>query len=188
MAEEEVKKEAKSEKPAKKGFNFKIILIGLPLFIVQLVLVYFITANFLVKSAPASSEKHEGENVEHSESDEAEESEDSEHSGEGEEGKSATQIFSIEDLIINPAGTSGQRLLLLSVGFGVANEEKATLLKDNEIVIKDMILNSMSQKSLSELSRVELKDSLKIEIANQVNKLLPKANIKNVYFSKYVLN
>ncbi|MBK8945021.1 MAG: flagellar basal body-associated FliL family protein [Ignavibacteriae bacterium] len=191
MAEEE-KKEAKSEKPAKKGFNFKVILIGLPLFIVQLVLVYFITANFLVKSAPAANEKHEGENVEHAESDEAEEgeeSEDSEHSEEGDEhGKSGNQIFSIEDLIINPAGTSGQRLLLLSVGFGVSNEEKATMLKENEVVIKDMILNSMSQKSLSDLSRVELKDSLKIEIANQVNKLLPKAKIKNVYFSKYVLN
>ncbi|MBK7104438.1 MAG: flagellar basal body-associated FliL family protein [Ignavibacteriae bacterium] len=178
MAEEEVKKESKPEKPAKKGFNFKIILIGLPLFIIQLVLVYFITANFLVKSAPALHDKAEGENVEHAESEEE---------GEG-HADSTMQIYSIEDLIINPAGTSGQRLLLLSVGFGVANEEKATLLRSNEIVIKDMILNSMSQKSLSDLSRVELKDSLKLEIADQVNKMLPGAKVKNVYFSKYVLN
>ncbi len=52
MAEEEAKKEEKEKK--KKGFNFKVILIGLPLFVVQLVLVYFITATFLVKTAPAS--------------------------------------------------------------------------------------------------------------------------------------
>ena len=32
--------------------------------------------------------------------------------------------FNIEDLIINPAGTNGQRLLLLSIGFGVDDEEK----------------------------------------------------------------
>lgn len=186
MADEEAKKEAKAEKPAKKGFNIKIILFGLPLFIVQLVLVYFITANFLVKSAPESHKNSEGEQVENSDSSESEETEESE----GEEGKekSPVQIYSIDDLIINPAGTSGQRLLLLSVGFGVANEEKVTMLKENEIVIKDLILNSMSKKSLADLSRVELKDSLKIEIMGQVNKLLPKAKIKNVYFSKYVIN
>ncbi|MBI1932565.1 MAG: flagellar basal body-associated FliL family protein [Ignavibacteriales bacterium] len=192
MADEEAKKEAKAEKPAKKGFNIKVILFGLPLFIIQLVLVYFITANFLVKSASESHKNSEGEQVENSDSSESEDTEESESSeeSEGEEGKgkSPVQIFSIDDLIINPAGTSGQRLLLLSVGFGVSNEEKVTMLKENEIVIKDLILNSMSQKSLAELSRVELKDSLKIEIMGQVNKLLPKAKIKNVYFSKYVIN
>mgnify|MGYP001813698489 CR=1 FL=1 len=62
MAEEKEKKE-------KKGFNFKVILIGLPLFVVQLVLVYFITATFLVKSAPDSHASADSTNVEEHEED-----------------------------------------------------------------------------------------------------------------------
>ena len=91
-------------------------------------------------------------------------------------------------MIINPAGTSGRRLLLLSVGFGVSDEEKVNVLKENEVFITDMILNIVSQKTISSLSKIELKEFLKIEIAQKVNRALPKAKIKSVYFSKYVLN
>jgi len=181
MAEEATKEEKKesSEVKSKKGINFKIILFGLPLFIIQLVLVYFITATFLVKNTSGS---HEGSNSEKVE-------EGSGEHEEGEEGSSSAQhIFSIEDLIVNPAGTSGQRLLLLSVGLGVNDEEKTNILKENEIVIKDMILNTVSQKTLKTLSKIELKDSLKKEIAHNINEALPNAKVKNIYFSKYVLN
>ncbi len=182
MAEEKEKK----DKTEKKGFNFKVILIGLPLFVVQLVLVYFITATFLVKSAPASFSKHDSENVEeHEDEDEDEEEHEDE---EGEEGHTAQHIFNIEDLIINPAGTSGQKLLLLSVGFGVKSEEKLAMLKENEVIIKDMVINTVAQKSLGVLSRIELKDSLKLELKHKINKAYPKAKVKNIYFSKYLIN
>jgi flagellar FliL protein len=178
MADEEAKIEEKKEKPAKKGFNFKVILIGLPLFIIQLVLVYFITATFLVKSPELKGETSNAETEQNSE----------DVGKEGESTHEAAHIYTIEDLIINPAGTNGQRLLLLSVGFGVPTEEKAAVIKDNEVVIKDLILNTVSQKTLSTLSSADQKDSLKIELASKINNLLPKADIESVYFSKYVLN
>lgn len=174
MPEEEVNQEAKKEK---KGLNLKVIFIGLPLFIVQLVLVYFITATFLVKSTPISTESGEKSDAEATE----------EVSNDGAE-HTPQKIFNIEDLIINPAGTSGQRLLLLSIGFGVGGDEELTLLQNNEVVIKDMVINTVSQKSLGTLSRIELKDSLKVELANKINETYPKAKVKNVYFSKYLIN
>ena len=180
MAEEEAKVEKKEEK--KKGFKFKVILIGLPLFVVQLVLVYFITATFLVKSAPSSFVGENGELVDEngeiiSEDEDEEEKE-----------EEVQKIFNIEDLIINPAGTNGQRLLLLSIGFGVGDETKLTLLQENDVVIKDLIINAVSQKTLGMLSKIELKDSLKVELAGKINDAFPKAQIKNVYFSKYLIN
>ncbi|PID62471.1 MAG: flagellar basal body protein FliL [Ignavibacteriae bacterium] len=175
MADKETKEE-KNVKSKKKGFNFKIILIGLPLFIVQLVLVYFITVTFLVDVSSV-----EGKNKEHTE-ETAEEEED-------EEGEHAPQhIFSIDDLIINPAGTNGQRLLLLSIGFGSTSEEGLNLLKENEVIIKDIIISTVSRKNLRTLSQIELKDSLKVELAHKVNDVYPEADIKNVYFSKYLIN
>ena len=98
------------------------------------------------------------------------------------------KIFNIEDLIINPAGTSGQRLLLLSLGFGVADDDKLNTLKENEVIIKDMVINTVSQKTLGTLSRIELKDSLKVELAQKINQAYPQVKIKNVYFSKYLIN
>jgi flagellar FliL protein len=176
MAEEEAKKETNQGK-SKKGINFKVILVGLPLFVIQLVLVYFITANFLVKTT-LDTEPAENSNVANENLDEN-----------SEESESTTQqIFNIEDLIINPAGTSGQRLLLMSIGFGVSDEEKLNLLRENEVVIKDMVINTVSQKSLATLSKIELKDSLKVELAEKINSSFPQADIKNVYFSKYLIN
>ncbi len=171
------KKEEKVEKTEKKGLNAKVFLIGLPLFIVQLVLVYFITANFLVKTVPVPPgyDKHEDQEQV------ADEEESEEEEGE-------QKIFTIKDLIINPAGTNGQRLLLLSVGFAVNGEENFKKIEENEVVLKDVILGTMSTKTLAELNQRELKDSLKAEIFEKVKEAMPKPKIKKVYFSKYVLN
>ena len=176
-AKKEAPKKEAVKKEEKKGLNAKVFLIGLPLFIIQLVLVYFITANFLVKTVPVPPglDKH-GEQEEVAAEEESEE----------EEGEQ--KIFTIKDLIINPAGTNGQRLLLLSVGFAVNGEENFKKIEENEVVLKDVILGTMSTKTLAELNQRALKDSLKAEIFEKVRAAMPKPKIKKVYFSKYVLN
>lgn len=174
------KKEEKTEKTEKKkGINKKVFVIGLPLFIVQLVIVYFVTVNFLVK--PAAITKGE-EKVETKQSKEAEESSDESE----DEGKSF--IFPIKDLIINPARTGGKRLLLLSVGFDVSSEEAKKTLEEKEMALRDMIISTLSRKTLSELSGPSQKDSLKSELSSHLKKIVPKLKVKHVYFSKYVIN
>ena len=173
--EEAAGNEEKAAPEKKKGLNLKVIFIGLPLFIIQLVLVYFITANFLVKTVPGQPGHGDAQHVE-----EAEE--------ESEEEEGELKIFTIKDLIINPAGTNGQRLLLLSVGFSVYGEEKFKKLEESEVILTDVVLSTLSVKTLSELSKVESKDSLKVELHNKIKEAMPKSSVKNVYFSKYVLN
>ena len=170
--------EDKVSAPAKKGLSAKVFMIGLPLFIIQLVLVYFITANYLVKTVPGGYPmgKDGSEHV-----DEHDEEEEEEEEGE-------LKIFTIKDLIINPAKTNGQRLLLLSVGFSVIGEENFKKIEEREVILTDVILNTLSIKTLKELSQVTAKDSLKIELHSKIKEVMPKPKIKNVYFSKYVLN
>ena len=177
MADKKEEKIEKTEK--KKGINKKVFVIGLPLFIVQLVIVYFVTVNFLVKPAAVTNGE---EKVETKQSKAAEES-----SGESEdEGKSF--IFPIKDLIINPARTGGKRLLLLSVGFDVSSEEAKKTLEEKEMALRDMIISTLSRKTLSELSGPAQKDSLKSELSSHLKKIVPKLKVKHVYFSKYVIN
>ena len=113
MADEQ-EKQVETTSGKKSGFNIKVLIIGIPLFIIQLVAVYFITANFLLSKMQSSSnqEKAKSEEVK---------SENSE--GENKKVEFGKFIYVVDDLIINPANTDGKRLLLSSLGFDVASKE-----------------------------------------------------------------
>lgn len=169
-----------SEK-SKKSINPKIFIVGLPLFVLQLVIVYFVTANILLtkfESAPVKK----GENVE------AAEGTKDDTSGENSEAEIGKNIFPIEDIIVNPTGTNGQRLLLVSLAFDVASAEQLEALKQKEVIVKDMVISTLSSKSMGELSAVGQKENLKTEIAGGLANLLPDIKVNSVYFSKYVIN
>ena len=166
-----------------KSFNPKVFIIGLPLFVVQLVIVYFVTANILLTKFDSSSVKKDGEKVDAVEENAQDTSEES-----GANVEIGKNILSIEDVIVNPTGTNGQRLLLVSMALDVATEEQLASLKQKEIVVKDMVISTLSSKSMGALSAVGQKDSLKVEISEGLKALFPKIKINSVYFSKYVIN
>lgn len=155
----------------------KMFLIGLPIFVVQLVVVYFITANVLIKShqAPLQSDNAKQEAA-------AAESKESQASGEV--GKF---IFPVEDIIINPAGTDGKRLLLLSLGLDVGKEEHNNELKSKEVLVKDIVISVLSSKKVEQLSESTYKDSLRVEITGVLKTRIPNVKINDIYFSKYIL-
>jgi flagellar protein FliL len=183
MAEEEKKQEqpeASTEpEPIKKSsfFNQKAILIGLPLFIIQLVAVYFITANFLLNRVEGSTPKGAGTKTEKKD-------EKANASNKVELGKF---IFLIEDVIVNPAGTEGKKLLLASIGFDLSSEVEQQELKSKEVLVKDVIVSTLSSKSLEQLSDSSYRDKLKNEIGQKVINLIPDLKLNAVYFSKYII-
>ena len=182
MAEEEKKQEQPVDNPEpeeiKKSsfFSQKVILIGLPLFIVQLVAVYFITANFLLNRVEGSTPNGSRANTENTS--------EKEGSNKIELGK---YIFLIEDVIVNPAGTEGKKLLLASIGFDLSNENEQNELKSKEVLVKDVIVSTLSSKSLEQLSDSSYRDKLKNEIGQKVTTLIPDLKLNAVYFSKYII-
>lgn len=182
MAEEEKKQEQPVDNPEpaelKKSsfFSQKVILIGLPLFIVQLVAVYFITANFLLNRVEGSTPNGSRANSENTS--------EKEGSNKIELGK---YIFLIEDVIVNPAGTEGKKLLLASIGFDLSNENEQNELKSKEVLVKDVIVSTLSSKSLEQLSDSSYRDKLKNEIGQKVTTLIPDLKLNAVYFSKYII-
>ncbi|MBU2492262.1 MAG: flagellar basal body-associated FliL family protein [Bacteroidetes bacterium] len=189
MAKENENIEGQLEDPiglkddSKKSLNPKVFIIGLPLFVVQLIIVYFVTANILLTKQESAPSKTKGENTE-AVGNELNDSSDEN----GQNIELGKNIFSIEDIIVNPTGTNGQRLLLVSMAFDVATEEQLATIGKKEVIIKDMVISTLSSKSMSELSAVGQKDSLKAEISKGLTTLLPKIKINSVYFSKYVIN
>jgi len=180
--EEQLEDPIEVSEKSKKSINPKVFIIGLPLFVLQLVIVYFVTANILLTKFESAPLK-EGEKVEAV----TEEEQDS-SAEDGENIELGKNIFSIEDVIVNPTGTNGQRLLLVSMAFDVASEEQLKTMEQKEIIVKDMVISTLSSKTMSELSAVGQKDSLKVEISKSLAALLPKIKVNSVYFSKYVIN
>jgi flagellar FliL protein len=161
---------------SKKSINPKVFLIGLPLFILQLIIVYFVTTNILLTKFENNPQALSGEH--------AAESEDDEHSEEA----LGQHIFSIEDIIVNPAGTNGQRLLLVSLGVDVGSEEEYNTLVSKEFLVKDVVISTLSEKTMNLLGRVGTKDSLKVEISEKLANTIPSIKVNQIYFSKYVIN
>jgi flagellar FliL protein len=165
----------KSEK--KGGLNLKILLFGLPLFIVQLVAVYFITANILLSRIQSNNSAATQNPVENKTA------------------KPTTTkpvelgkfIYVPEDLIINPANTDGKRLLLSSLGFDVSTEQDLQTLKAKDFVLKDAVISVMSSKGLEQLGSTSYRDTLRIEITKRLSQVIPDVKINTIYFSKYIL-
>lgn len=179
-------------KAAKKPsvFNPKVLIIGLPIFIVQLVAVYFITANVLLSghSKSSDSEEPKTEEVTEEKSEGSEESKEGEKK-EGKEGENAGSalIFALDDMIVNPANTNGKMLLLASLGLAVESEESKKSLEEKQVIVKDAVISVLSSKNVGQLSSSTYRDTLKTEILKNLSTQLPGSKVNNIYFSKFII-
>lgn len=173
---------SKAEVKPKSKFNPKILIFGLPIFVVQLIVVYFITANILMKKMDGKTTEPALKNETSEVVAENDEESDTAKLNYGE------HIFLIEDIIVNPANTQGQQLLLSSVAFDVPEEAFQKELEKKQILVKDLIISILASKSISQLSNVSFKDSLRIEISEKVQETVGNMKINKVYFSKYIIN
>lgn len=167
-------------------FKPKVLLIGLPIFIVQLVAVYFITANILLSGHTKSSSETEAGKTENA-------TEQSHGENSGKEGELETTvntaglIYSLDDLIVNPANTNGKMLLLASLGLSIESEESKKMLEEKQVVVKDAVISVLSSKSVSQLGSATYRDTLKVEILKNLSVQLPGSKVNNIYFSKFII-
>jgi len=166
-------------------FNPKVLMIGLPIFIVQLVAVYFITANILMPGSLSNTTSEKDKTEETTEATE-------EKSGEIKEGTtsetgSSGLIFSVDDMIVNPAQTNGKMLLLASLGLSVENEESKKVMEEKQVIVKDAIISVLSSKNVTQLSSSAYRDTLKTEILKNLAVQMPGSKVNNIYFSKFII-
>ncbi len=172
------KNEEKQTKPAKSGINKKIFIFGIPVFMVQLVAVYFITANILMKKFESKAAVGGRDSTLVGQADTLHKK------PKVELGKF---IFPVDDVIVNPSGTDGKRLLLTSLGIDIRTDKMMEELKTREALVKDVIISTLSSKNVEQLNNTSYRDSLKVQIADRLTKLIPSVGINTVYFSKYII-
>ena len=93
----------------------------------------------------------------------------------------------LQGIVVNPAGTDGQRYLLVNAGFEMKDPATVEELGTREIVVRDAIVGILSRQTVPELSDVRRRDALKAEILAAVNETLREGEVKRFYFTQYVL-
>ncbi len=156
----------------KKLSVMKMIVIGIPLFLVQVVIVYFLVIKFI---GTTSTQVEKPDAV----STTVNEQSPTQQSGEN--------IFVIKDIIINPAGTNGNRYLLTTIGLEASNRAAYSELMQKELQVRDILNTLLTSKTLLELVDVTKREALRAEIGKRVTAILKQGTVTNVYFSKYII-
>ena len=128
--------------------------------------------------APASPKPPEAAKAHDSD---AEASHDSAHKAE------PSPIYSVDNLVLNPAGSNGTRFLLVSVALEAKDEGTVAELKGRDAELRDAILRMFGTKTVEQVSEASARDGLRAELLTAISKLAPPGAIRKVYFPQFVI-
>ena len=111
------------------------------------------------------------------------------------------QIYLLEDIIVNPAGTRGSRYLSVSVGVEMnapASQEGAagghgggeaalSPLDSKKPQLRDALIGILSAKTIVQLTTVEEKELIRQEILATFREILNPEPVHQIYFVDFVL-
>ena len=95
--------------------------------------------------------------------------------------------YSIENLIINPAESRGERYLLISITFEMDNSTALSQIENKNAQIVDRINTLLSQRTVSQVKSINDRIEIKKEIIMIINELLNQKAVRNLYFTKFVM-
>lgn len=96
-------------------------------------------------------------------------------------------MYQIENLTVNPKGTRGMRFAVFEFSLEVPGEETVLELDKYKTVLIDNYIKYFRSRSIVELSKDSMTDSLKLDIARITNEVLGEKVVQNVYFTRFVL-
>ncbi len=100
----------------------------------------------------------------------------------------APPLYTIADLVLNPAGSGGTRFLMLSVAFDMKDSASVELIKQRDAEIKDAVLALVGAKTVEQLAEVSSREPMKVEINELVSNIIKKKKlIKRVSFPQFVI-
>jgi len=97
------------------------------------------------------------------------------------------EVYLIEDLLINPNGTSGTRYLSTSLGLEVATPESVKRLEERDLQVRDMLISVLSSRTVTQLTDNTEREKMRQEIQARLNSMLGKNELLAVYFVDYVM-
>ncbi|MFN3921127.1 MAG: flagellar basal body-associated protein FliL [Caldimicrobium sp.] len=160
MAEEVVKEEAKGKGGKKK--LFLILILGIVMISLAGGGVFFL----LSKKGGEAEEAKKGKKA---------------------KGSKHTVFIDMDPIIVNLLDPTGKRYLQIRMSLEVADKKVEEEIKKKDPIIKDIILNTLSGKTVEEVIVPEAKDKIKQELLKKINETLGEELILNLYITQYIV-
>lgn len=109
-----------------------------------------------------------------------------EHGAKGADAAAPT-VYPLENLVLNPAGSGGSRYLLLSITIECSDAKGVAMLTGRDAELKDLILTSLSKRTVDELSDVGGREAIKTQLIDAIRERFGKGSVKQLYFPQFVI-
>jgi len=96
-------------------------------------------------------------------------------------------IHLIENLVLNPAGTSGTRFLMAAVAIETKSSTENDRMNKRDAELRDVILAVLGARTIDQLSSLAGREPLKKEVMDSVNAMFGPGVARSVYFPQFVI-
>lgn len=96
-------------------------------------------------------------------------------------------VYEMEELVVNPANTNGKRYLLVEITFEIDDIGHIPMIEKNEMKLKQEIIEALSTRTVSELIKVQGREEMRSELIDIINSTVGIRTVRNLYFTKYVM-
>lgn len=93
----------------------------------------------------------------------------------------------MKGLVVNPAGSAGNRYLAVSLAFESKSRSVEEEIKRKRVVVRDAALSLLSEQTVDELSDPSRRDELKRMLREKTNDILRSGTVDRLYFTEFVL-
>jgi len=172
MAEEKETKE-NEEIEEKKGGGSKFLLIIIIVLLLLLLIIGGVVAYFLLSGNDESQDTQVPQKVEKKK-----------------RVKSLTEIgpiYPLDQFIVNLVSTNADRYLKCKIDLELDAPETQQEIDKKLPAIRDLIIRILSSKTVEEIQTAKGKEKLKEEIKRKINEILTTGEVRNVYFTEFVI-
>ncbi|NPA55018.1 MAG: flagellar basal body-associated protein FliL [Epsilonproteobacteria bacterium] len=176
MADEKEKEEEQKPAPADHGSN-KLILIIIVVLLLFLLIIGGVVTYFLLSG---------GENPE----DKPDQPKQEEKKVEQKVQKDAAEIgpiYPLDPFVVNLKSSGATRYLKCTINLEIDSPDTQPELDKMKPLMRDIIIRILSSKTVAEISTAKGKEKLKAEIKKNLNAKLATGEIRNVYFTAFVI-
>lgn len=104
----------------------------------------------------------------------------------GEEG-AAVPVHVIDNLVVNPAGSGGTRILLTTVAVELGSAEDAAALANLDVELRSALIVVLGTRSVDELTDVSQRDAIAREVFAAIEKVVGEDKVKRILIPQFVV-
>jgi flagellar FliL protein len=97
------------------------------------------------------------------------------------------KFFELENLVVNPAGSRGERFLMVSVAFEVPDDETVNQLHEREVQVRDVVSATLESQTMETLTREGAREDLKRQLGSAIARLAGDPTWIRVYIPRLVI-